>query len=307
MRIAVVGGDGYIGHSLVRRLAGREQEVFSLDSDVYERGFRTGTIPAFSATTLSDTLARLEPDCVVWLAAYAHDPAGQISLRAMNQNNAIRPLRCCRPEWRSIFVSSLSTFAPEGAYPTSKRLLESLVFDLPYWRERCRILRFGTIFGPALQGDEASWRGHLLLNSMMMDAVRTGVIHVNGLTIQRPVLSLRHAVDALVEAIEDEGPAGTVRNYFDTSGTLGEYALEISHKVPNTAISSTPASHNRDPRNYGWGSFDRTRINSDLSELLNFCVRNKDRNFPNPFGALYTFVRTHETQDSSFPSTNSDR
>ncbi len=255
MKVMVIGSEGYIGRPTCAALAEAGHEVLRIDTKLGSR----------RSDLLRDGVAAVE--AVVDLAGMAHF-TGQ-SWDSILQANASEPAllyqKHLRPAGvRLVMPSSLSVFA-DGPYPESKRLLERLLhadgFD-----PNITLFRFGTVYGGF---EPVSFRRHLLLNSMVCDAVEHGRIHVRGAAFRRPVLSLTRAVRCLVDAATQEEPGlynGTVINEFDTCGTLLDFARLVQHHVtPTPAIIEEAVT---DTRDYGWGVFQERAISASLRELV---------------------------------------
>jgi nucleoside-diphosphate-sugar epimerase len=281
MHVVVIGSGGYVGTPLCRRLEANGHKVMRIDLGVYGQELHPETRPQMDWDPNADV--------VVDLAAYAHDPKGQISKRAMMINNAFRVADIV--DWaenrdiRVVVASSLSVFAQNGPYPESKRSLEVLVGG----RRHVKVLRFGTLFGvDAIAAEDAkTFRAHLLLNKMVADGLK-GTIYVNGGELQRPVLALNAALDYLIMALAESVPGGTIENYYDTCGRLGEYAELVRELFPNKPnIEEREAV---DARDYGWGSFEPEYIEEEVDRLITFIQRHGARVPTDQFQRLYEFV-----------------
>lgn len=262
MKILIIGSEGYVGSLLCLKLSARH-EVLCVDRQL--GGERMSTV-------VPDDV-----EVVVDLAAHAHDPS--IDPEAVFQNNAFEPrlffeqlpARC----YHYIIPSSLSVFAARGsgAYPASKRTLERLMLTCDDYPARVSIPRFGTLFGATRR---ASWRRHLLLNSMVYDAVHEGVVHVNGAAIRRPVVSLDDAVEVLIRLVENvDQPRGEIRNIWSTSGTLQEYG-EFVADLTGARVAlpvDFPVHAPTDKRDYGWGAFAPKRIEGAVRRLIEWVRR----------------------------------
>lgn len=253
MKVLVIGSEGYVGSLLCLQLATRH-EVLRVD-------LKLGTSRAGLFHTLHDE----DVSVVVDLAAHAHlDPT--VRPGEVIRNNAVEPkelFKRLQPDCRYIIPSSLSIFdRGKDPYPLSKKLLETLLSLQPRFAEQVTILRFGTLFGGTVR---KAFRRHLLLNSMVMDALETGVIHVKG-DARRPVLALSDAVEYLVRTIEnDDAPRGEILNLWNTSGTLEEYAEFVAER---TGARWVQEGRGADTRNYGWGEFEPARIEGALERLI---------------------------------------
>lgn len=302
MKILVVGSEGYIGRALSCRLARRDDvHLYRVDPCVYGQHRHHTCKRLFKAKDITQYIDEVEPDHIVWLGAYAHDPQNRINVTTAIRNNARRPSVALSGTGCSYTaVSSLSVFAA-GAYPESKRCLEQLLVSSGDFGQRGNILRFGTIFGAPGHGDGESFRPHLLLNRMSLDAVRRSTITVVDPNKKRPVLSLLGAVSALEASIFLEGPRGMITNVYDTCGTLRQFAEYVKERVeikralagggPAVLISVPDIGKDVDTRDYGWGKFDPQAIWFGINELIT-CAAGLDQT--DKFPALYDFVKREE-------------
>jgi len=299
MKLLIVGSEGYIGRALCRRFTFRDDiELFRVDPCVYGQPPATPAVQKiFKTKDVVRYIDKIVPDHIVWLGAYAHDPSGRINTTIAIRNNARRvAVALSGTGCPYTAVSSLSVFA-EGAYPESKRYLEQALVAAGDFGARGSLLRFGTVFGVPNPGDAESFRAHLLLNRMSIDAVTKGKITVTHPTKRRPVLALRKAVHALERDIFSEGPRGTISNHYDTCGTLQEFAqlvqLKVAMKKPDSPVEIVVPDNapDLDNRDYGWGEFEPMEINLELSTLIH-SVGVYDG--ADQFKALYGFVEKNE-------------
>jgi nucleoside-diphosphate-sugar epimerase len=223
-------------------------------------------------------LERSRPEVVVYLAALAHDPQGRLAPKDVVYANASLPAMIA--QWaleqgrRFVGVSSYSIFTkgPDpGAYPVSKRKMEEYLGDMDPWRG-VNLVRFGTLFGAMEHSRPETYRPHLLLNSMMLDAVVSKQISIADNDVQRPVTTLADAVAAVRRAIEAPVP-GSIENVHLCSGTLRQYAEAVAMDMPGITIQTIPATKETDKRSYHFApsiSDSLARLRWDLRELREF-------------------------------------
>lgn len=260
MNIVVVGSGGYVGRGLCLALEQRGHVVRRFDKRIYNQSLHPETIEGGAETIRR--YFEFNPgervDSVINVAAYAHDTAGRVPAGAMLENNALEPDAVLEQalKWgarRYVVTSSLSVFG-EGAYAHSKRIMER------HLRQRAPLVvdlvRFGTLYGISGYGapeDElTTFRGHLLLNSMLLSGIRDGRIVAAGPQNLRPVLSLYAAIDILVQLATDERRMpGEIHNHCHASANVLEYARMVATylSLPESAIEVRPGV---DSRSYGW-------------------------------------------------------
>jgi nucleoside-diphosphate-sugar epimerase len=267
VKVAVVGSAGYVGTAFCPAL--KAHELLQIDAGLWGTP-PAGTVVCHRALEILGRLRAFKPDCVVYLAALAHDLQGKLSPQLIRENNAWVPASICqwalREGRRFVGVSSYSIFAGPGcgAYCDSKRELEDLLGDLCLYRG-ASIVRLGTLFGATHDTTVRSFRPHLLLNSMLIDALATGEVRVDKTPRTRPVCPLDWAISALVSLVEEPVP-GNLRNMHLCSGYLVEFAHFVAGLVPGAKVveRESPA---QDARDY---SFPPTIGDKDMSDMLKY-------------------------------------
>lgn len=290
MKIAVIGSEGYLGRHLCLEL--HKHDLVRIDSGVYGQYLDQDVVRKHSGHV--EALDGAE--AVVYLAAYAHDPDAKIGVSVMECNNCLRVARvqeyCSDRGIPLHVVSSLAVFGCENPYSMSKRSLEVALAAEP----NTAVHRFGTLFGRG--ANVLSYRPHLLLNRMVLDACRHGVIKVFGPSLRRPTLPVDMAAKVLRGSILHTGPLGTVTNHYMYSGRLIDYARAVQkvcreHEVfPTIEVSGAV-----DARDYGWGPTSLNLIESYLHDLVRFTESNLPQlsasfdAFPDN---LYKFIEENE-------------
>lgn len=283
MKIAVVGSEGYIGRALCSYLEQRNyNNIVRIDALVY--GQRQPPWMRYARTTeeISAALDYEKPEAVVWLAAYAHDPAGFISAKEMAINNANVPWSTFLQTYNQapwILASSLSVVSPHGAYPASKRGMEHNFVCTEGFSDRVDILRFGTIFGTwSDDQDVESFRPHLLLNSMVCGAVLDNKIRVSQPDTNRPVMALDNAIANIELKLDPNRPRGTISNYWTTCATLHLYAIWVQEVAKEFGLEPELdyGFVRVDPRDYGWGDPDPAYVKPRLYKLFRWVMRHKE-------------------------------
>jgi nucleoside-diphosphate-sugar epimerase len=271
MRIAIVGSEGYLGSALVEQLRGHD--LLRIDAGVWREPPK-GVVVERTTRKIAQRIDRFGPDHIVWLAALAHDPAGRLSADAMHENTCRIPDEVlgsfCVPD---TVISSLSVYSDTGSYPGAKRALEDRITSEALWRKYTNIFRFGTLFGGT---NPETFRTHLLLNKMTMDAVVHKKIAVSNPSLRRPVLHLEWAVDRILTDIFNPGPRGEIINALDHCDTIGGYASLVARalklQIPHSARAQDP-----DERDYGWDIRNPIAIEQEVVILADWIRKNYDR------------------------------
>jgi len=284
VKIAVVGSDGYLGTALCPALERAGHTVSRFDARVWGQELHPGTVEIARDAKVASVRGS---DMVIWLAALAHDPTQRIPRGMLMFNNAFQPERtaklCLESGKRFVAVSSYSVY-DKGAdgYPSSKRLLEARLSRLGLYKG-ISIVRFGTLFGVTDDSRVETFRPHLLLNSMMLDAVANGIIRVGAPKTRRPVLSLHQAVSTLMDVVRSADPQeeyhtdppGTIVSNHLASDTLVNFAHFVQGLVPDSQIlCDRPKTPGLDRRDYAFAPSANLRaatLLAHLRQLRTFC------------------------------------
>jgi len=250
VKVLVVGAAGYLGRHVWKQLEERGHEVVAVDGLFWGQPPPPGLIKAeVLGSRYAELVSEHRPESVVWLGAIAHDPEKRVPWDIAQRYTYRAPARCvgALPSvvQRFVFVSTLSVFTKGpgfDGYPRHKREAERAVFQE---HKRASILRFGTLFGPGVDTD--SYREHLLLNKMVYDGLKHGVVRVANPQARRPVYAVDMAARDVVEAATGDAPPG-VENHFTFSRTIEEYGEEVS-QMTNATLVVEPGVDSRD---YGW-------------------------------------------------------
>ncbi len=272
--VLVLGGAGFLGSVLVRRLLERRYTVTVYDSFVYDRDSLEGIeADDFFAVVRGDVRDRdrlrgvIEgKDVVVDLAAIVGDAGCDVDPAAAREINA----DCARDAYRMaheagverfVFASTCSVYGygenildessflnPVSLYAQTKLTGELLLLaDRHRHRTALSILRFATLFG-------WSWRPRfdLVVNTMTGHALSRGAVTVMGGNQWRPHLHVRDAAEAILRVIE--APRDAVDcEIFNAGGnalnmTVRELGETIARLVPGCRLETRPEAI--DPRNY---------------------------------------------------------
>jgi len=283
--VLVIGGAGYIGSALTRRLLELGYRVRVLDLLVYGdeaiRDFYGH--PGFELLcgdfSHIDTVVRgaLGMDAIVHLGAIVGDSACQVCEEVTVEIN-LRATRTIAEVGKGFGVSRFvfastcsvygasdeildeqSTLNPLYLYARTKIASEKILLSLADDAFAPTILRFGTIFG--LSGRP---RFDLVVNLLAAKAVKDGEIGIVGGTQWRPFVHVQDVSQAIVLTLEAprQTVCGQIFNVGSNSqnyqiGALGDLIREL---VPDVRITNQATA---DPRNY------RVRFDK-ISKTLNF-------------------------------------
>jgi nucleoside-diphosphate-sugar epimerase len=270
--ILVVGGAGYIGSIVVRKLLDRGYRVRVLDSLVY------GASP-LEEVLRHPRLKFLHGDCrnirdvvramagvraVVHLAAIVGDPAcdrDQKTAREINYAATRMMIEIAKGEGvrRFVFASSCSVYGasdelmseesevmPVSLYAETKVDSERELLSAMGEGFHPTILRFSTIFGLSPRP-----RFDLVVNLLTAKAIKEGIVTIFNGEQWRPFLHVTDAAESIIRVLEapSEVVGGQVYNVGDDrlNYTLSDLAGCILRVFPGTQVEYV---NNADRRNY---------------------------------------------------------
>jgi nucleoside-diphosphate-sugar epimerase len=273
-RVLITGSRGYLGSVLVPVLLDAGLTVTTVD-----RPRDDLPPPAYPRlTTLAGDPASLDPgvlagvDAVVALAAARNNPAvrtAQDQVRWTNCASVVRLARAAKAAGvgRFLFASSCSVYGnvrgivgedhpavPLSGYAHAKLEAERCLAELDGPRFRVVSLRAGTLFGAAPR-----FRSDLLLNAMVVDAMRNGCVDVPSRPYRRALLHVRDAAAAYLACLTMPAPPGagaTIWNVVGVNVTLRELGEQVAARV---GVPVRPITRPPDRRSY-WvsgGLFER--------------------------------------------------
>lgn len=284
-RILVVGGAGYLGSVLVRKLLSRGFKVRVLDILMFgirpiekllkNKNFELIENDMRDISILTKALADI--DAVINLAAIVGDPACQTKPEATIETNYLANkvlAEACKYHQinRFLFSSTCSVYGagakddrfseesqlnPVSLYARSKIESEEGILSLAGGNFCPVILRMGTLYGysPRMRFD-------LVVNTMTKNAVVKGEVRVYGGGRQwRPLLHVEDAAEAYAKCVE--APFDTIGNEIFNVGTekqnykIGRIAGIVLKCIPDTRIIVEDNAE-EDPRNY-FVSFSKIR------------------------------------------------
>lgn len=305
--ILVIGGAGYLGNVLIKKLLTKGYSVICLDNfthDNYVICDLAKTNPNFKIVkadmrNISYVVRTLEEvNAVVHLAAVVGDPACSLRPRDTLEINYLATKMVAEAAKysqinRFIFASTCSIYgksenisqetsplSPVSFYAASKLKSEEGILSILDDRFSPTILRMATLFGLSNR-----MRFDLVVNTFIMQAVTQGQINIYGGDQWRPFLHVSDAANAFILTLE--APIEKVKGQIYNVGSeklnyqirqLGEI---IKSALPLTQIQIKEDS--KDARNYRVSfkkiqqelSFKETlNINDAILEIKNFIVNN---------------------------------
>lgn len=275
MRVLVIGGAGYIGSVLVRRLLDSGHETTVLDSLMFgaESLAELAANPRFQLVPGdvrdAGVLRELLPgqDAVVLLAAIVGEPAcnrDPAAARSINLDGALQVLREARQARvaRFVFGSTCSNYGisdpagladensplqPLSVYAETKVAAEQQILAAAD-SEFCPIvLRFSTAFGvsPRMRFD-------LLVSDFTLAALREGKIVIYGEQFWRPFVHIADIARAIELSLgaPRENVSGQVFNIGSNSANLRKLDLgeAVQRELPDTRLEFV--AQGTDPRSY---------------------------------------------------------
>lgn len=276
--ILIVGGAGYIGSVLTRKLLIDGWSVKVLDNLLYTEDSLNGlgekrfTLLQGDARNIDDIVKAVEGvDAVVYLAELVGDPACSIAPQATLKTNylavtAMAHLCSHLNINRFVYTSSCSVYGanknseeflsedspvkPISLYARIKALVEEAILsicNLPNPLFAPTILRLGTAFGYSYRP-----RFDLVVNTFVKNALQEGVIEIFGGNQWRPNIHVKDASDAIIKVLN--APIEDVRGQvFNVGGNRLNYTINDLANITKDVFPNIKIVKNNDlvdRRNY---------------------------------------------------------
>jgi nucleoside-diphosphate-sugar epimerase len=288
--VLVIGGAGFVGSVLVRKLLDRGYKVTVMDALVYgDEGMRDlYDRPGFAVVQgdlreeAAIARATAHADAIVHLGGLVGDPAcaldEQLTLEInLEATRTVAEMARERGIRRLIFASSCSLYgasealldeqsplAPLSVYARSKMKSEEMLLALADTNFAPVVLRFGTFYGLSPRP-----RFDIVVNLLVAKAVTEGEISVHGGGQWRPFLHVDDGALAIMRCLEvpDEQIRGQIFNVGsdEQNFTVGQIGEAIAALIPHARVVYQPAG--ADEANYRV-SFAKIR------DALDFTPRN---------------------------------
>jgi nucleoside-diphosphate-sugar epimerase len=277
-RILVVGGAGYVGSMLVRRLLDEGYVVRVFDQLVYgdvglqgvmqEIELQVGDLRMLEPSTLDNV------DAVINLGGISNDPTAEYDPEAtfsVNRDAAVRLAKMCREQGiRShILASSCSVYDvgsvdeeadvlqvesasvnPVHPYSKSKHEAEQAILAMSGDGFCPVVLRKGTVYGFSYR-----MRYDLVVNTFVRSALETGRLQLfSGGETWRPLADLKDVVEAYVQCLRaDKGDiCGEIFNIASGNLRISELGLRVQAALDELGIPTKlqPSWDSPPQRNY---------------------------------------------------------
>jgi nucleoside-diphosphate-sugar epimerase len=265
--VLVIGGAGYVGSVLVRRLLDRGYRVTVMDALMYgDEGIRDlvdnpgfDLVPGDLRDLEAIVAAARRADAVVHLGALVGDPACEMDEQlALDINlDATRTVAAVVRGLgirRFVFASTCSVYgasddlldessslAPVSLYARTKMDSEHLLISMNGGTFSPVVLRFGTFYGASPRA-----RFDLVVNLLAARAVTDGEITVFGGDQWRPFLHVEDGAEAIIACLEapESAIAYQVFNVGsdEQNHTMAEVAKIVSAAVPDVRVRFEPAN-----------------------------------------------------------------
>ena len=314
--VLVVGGAGFLGSVLVRKLLATERFVRVLDSFIYGKrslrdleGRRNLDIVEGDFRNIQTVVNSLKDiDAVVLLAAVVGDPAAHLRPEQTIETNILAAqslafackLHCIS---RFIFASTCSVYGktddvldeqaplnPVSLYARTKIFSERSILELAGDNFSPTILRMGTLYGysPRMRFD-------LVVNTMSMKAHKEKRIQVFGGAQWRPLLHVEDAASAFMACLD--APLEKIGNQVFNVGSNDQnfQIIEIAETIGRTLgkVRIEIEEAQLDARDYRV-SFDKIRRKLGFrphqtipSAAKRIVCEMREGNLKNPYARVY--------------------
>ena len=272
-RVLVVGGAGFLGSVLTRKLLARGFSVRVLDNFIYGRRSLDDLAGEENLDVVEGDLRNIHTcvtaladiDAVVLLAAIVGDPASKARPAQTIETNVLAAQALAMASKlhhipRFLYASTCSVYGigdavlderaplnPVSLYARTKIESEKIILGMADEHFRPTVLRMGTLYGfsPRMRFD-------LVVNTMSMKAHVTGGIQVFGGDQWRPLLGVEDAAEVYIRCLEAR--LQDVGNQVFNVGSDGQnYRIDEVARIISEALDGVPISRDRsnpDSRDY---------------------------------------------------------
>jgi nucleoside-diphosphate-sugar epimerase len=272
-RVLVVGGAGYLGSILTRKLLKEGYSVRVLDNFIYGRKSLADIEEEKNLEIVQGdlrhidtvTTATIDVDAVVLLAAIVGDPASRIRPSETIETNLLASqalATACKVQHinRFVYASTCSVYGandslldetaalnPVSLYARTKISSEQIILGMGDKYFAPTILRMGTLYGlsPRMRFD-------LVVNTMTMKAFTDKEITVFGGNQWRPLLHVEDAADAFVASLKAD--IKLVGNQvFNVGSDEQNYQIDQIGQIVSETLGGVPIRRyeaDRDVRDY---------------------------------------------------------
>ncbi|MGV9601303.1 NAD-dependent epimerase/dehydratase family protein [Streptosporangium sandarakinum] len=270
MRVALLGGAGYIGAVATRLLSALGHDVAVIDGLIYQRDDRRllPTASRFIRGDLRDTetlgQALAGADAVVHMGGLVGEPACTLDERLAVELNFASPVlaataardlgvphyvlfsSCSVYGQRDGTVDEDTTPRPLGVYARTKVLAEQYVTDLLSGCADVTVLRLATVHGLSPRP-----RLDSVVNRMTAQAASSGRIPLNGGSQRRPLVHVNDVAEVLAAVLGHPDGHRVLNVGADRENyTIAEIAETVVRAVPGARIDRGPERDEADARDY---------------------------------------------------------
>jgi len=272
-RVLVVGGAGFLGSVLTRKLLACGFRVRVLDSFIYGRKSLDDLRNEGNLEVMEGDLrninacvsALVDIDAVVLLAAIVGDPASKARPTQTIETNVLAAQALAMASKlhhipRFLYASTCSVYGigdailderaplnPVSLYARTKIESEKIILGMGDEYFRPTVLRMGTLYGfsPRMRFD-------LVVNTMSMKSYVNGGIQVFGGNQWRPLLDVEDAAEVYIRCLEAE-LEDVGNQVFNVGSDEQNYRIDEVAQIISVALGGVPISRdqsNLDSRDY---------------------------------------------------------
>jgi len=258
--IVVIGGAGYIGSVLCKKLVHKGYDVLVVDKGFYGFGGLKSIESKIKILKKDAFLLKEEElenvDCVINLAGMSNDPTADfnpdLNFRLntdLTENTALKAKTAgvkkyifassCSiydfgldDESKDVLVDETAEVNPTRYYSLSKYKAENILRDLEDDNFKVLIIRKATVYGYSER-----MRYDLVVNKFVKDALQKGEMHLHmGGEIWRPLISVNDISDIYIKCIE--GNQNGLYNAVGLNVRISEVALRVYSALKKTGLKT---------------------------------------------------------------------
>jgi nucleoside-diphosphate-sugar epimerase len=286
MKILIIGGTGYIGSRLFLHLEANGDDVETVDLEWFGN-YVNPKNRKVNFNSLSSQFLK-EFDAIIFLAAYSSVKMCDNNFYESFKNNVLdfeSFIKKINPSQKFIYASSSSVYCKTSSpatekdvtqfsknYDFQKRVIDEIVLN-SHLNCACG-LRFGTV-----NGGSSNFRDDIMMNCMVISAIKNKKILVRNPDIYRPILDIRDLCNAITGILKSDYSTG-VYNLASFNAKAGELALRVSDQLGFPILEMPPDEGTYDFQ-ISWEKFSRNfgilfvpDINSLISDIISYDKKN---------------------------------
>lgn len=293
MNVCVIGGSGYIGSMLVPHLLADGHRVTNFDSQVWGDGHlpeSNGHLVNIKADVRDTDIVMnvlRDQDACIWLAGITNnDEIGRVTY-AREVNLAVIP--ATRAKVKFIYASSVAVYGTSNARETDKINPTTLYAEQKSECEPYILSVKGIVVRMAsVCGESSNTRFDTTINRMTHDAIKNGVINVNGGRQQRSHLTMVDACHFYKTALRHRHTHG-IFNVVGENMTVFDSAKRVA-KVTNSEVKVGPFT---DARSYS--------VNGDKAQsTFDWKPQKRIEDAVTDLGCLFKLGKYDDTTDKKY-------